>query len=384
MAHIRRHPGTGKWQVRYRDPSGRELSRTFTRKPDAESFMAIVEADKARGQWLDPALGRRRFDEWASLWVQSRQHLRASTRASTSSLLNQHVLPYFCTRKAASIQPADVQAFISSLSAKGLSRSTVRHAYLTVRGVLETALDNGAIAKNPCRGIKLPNSEQKEMRFLTAAELDVLADQLPDKWRPMVLLAGYCGMRFSEIAGLRVRNVDLLRRQVRVTETAVEVNGVIHFEPPKSRASARAIAMPKFVADAVETHIASQETSPDDLLFKTDSGQPVRRSNWRGRVWIPAVEASGLGDLRFHDLRHTHAALLIVQGEHPKVIQTRLGHSSIRVTLDTYGHLFDGMDEAAATRLDDIRTAQRADRMRTGEHTNDLSVIAYPEKAQGE
>ena len=200
----------------------------------------------------------------------------------------------------------------------------------------------------------------------------------PHDWRPMVLLAGYCGMRFSEIAGLRVRNVDLLRRQVRVSETAVEVNGETHFGPPKSRAAARAIAMPKFVAAALETYLATCGAGPDDLVFRTPSGQPVGRSNWRNRVWTHAVEKAGLSYLRFHDLRHTHAALLIAQGEHPKVIQTRLGHSSISVTLDTYGHLFDGMDEAAAMRLDDLRNAQHADYTRTGDHRRDAPVLKIP------
>jgi len=112
------------------------------------------------------------------------------------------------------------------------------------------------------------------------------------------------------------------------------------------------VALPKFLSEELARHISQWPPAADGFLFTAPEGGPVRRTNFRRRTWLPAVEASVGQPLRVHDLRHTHAAILIAQGEHPKVIQLRLGHSSIQVTLDTYGHLFEGLDEAAAERLD--------------------------------
>lgn len=327
--------------------------------------MAVVEADKVRGQWLDPALGRKAFGEWAELWSESRINLRPSTLASTDSLMRCHVLPHFGRLRVGAIQPTDVQRFVNTLQAAGLSRSTMRSAYLIVRGVMEVALDNGALSRSPCRGIRFPEVVQTEMHFLTVEELHQLVAAMRAPWKPMVLLGGYCGLRFSEVVGLRARNVDPLRRQIRIAEAAVEVNGSTYFGPPKSQASRRMIAVPRFVAESLASHMKEHATEPDELLFHTSAGTAIGRSNWMARQWKPAVAQAGLAPLTFHDLRHTHAALLIAQGEHPKVIQTRLGHSSIRVTLDTYGHLFEGLDDLAAVRLDDLRNELLADSTRT-------------------
>jgi len=119
----------------------------------------------------------------------------------------------------------------------------------------------------------------------------------------------------------------------------------------KSDAGRRTVSLPSFVVDELARHIA-EFSDTTGLVFTSPSGGPIRRNNFRRRIWLPAVHSSVGEPCTFHDLRHTHAALLIAQGEHPKVIQERLGHASIKTTLDAYGHLFDGLDEAAAERLD--------------------------------
>jgi integrase len=136
-----------------------------------------------------------------------------------------------------------------------------------------------------------------------------------------------------------------------VQESLAEVSGEFVFKPPKSVASRRTVSVPSFVVEALARHLADH-ADPSGLVFSAPSGGPIRRTNFRRRIWVPAVRASVGEPCTFHDLRHTHAALLIAQREHPKVIQERLGHASIKTTLDTYGHLFDGLDEAAAERLD--------------------------------
>jgi integrase len=138
------------------------------------------------------------------------------------------------------------------------------------------------------------------------------------------------------------------------------VRGEFALKSPKSNASRRSVSVPSFVVDELAQHIA-QHADGSGLVFSAPSGGPIRRTNFRRRVWLPAVRASVGEPCTFHDPRHTHAAPLIAQGEHPKVIQERLGHASIKTTLDTYGHLFDGLDEAAAERLDASWRVSRVD-----------------------
>ena len=167
----------------------------------------------------------------------------------------------------------------------------------------------------------------------------------------MVLTAAYTGLRFGELAVLRIERLDTLRKTVRVEENLAEVRGEFLFKPPKSDASRRTVSVPSFVVEELAQHLAIHADGTGQM-FSAASGGPIRRTNFRRRIWLPAVRASVGEPCTFHDLRHTHAALLIAQGEHPKVIQERLGHAPIKTTLDTYGHLFDGLDEAAAERLD--------------------------------
>jgi integrase len=351
MAHIRR-VAAGSWQVRYRDPSGRERARSFRRKADAEKFLVTVETDKLRGTWADPRLAKITVSEWLPTWHASRVHLRPSTRALSESLLRNHVLPYFGDKRLGSVTPTEVQGFVAHLEEKGLAASTIRQCYLLVAGLFSSALDSDIIVRSPCRGINLPHDAKAEMRFLTTEEVSDLASVIDESYRALVLTAAYAGCRFGELAGLKTHRLDLLRRTLTITESLSEVRGQVRLAPPKTATARRQVALPKFLAEELAGHLAEWPPGDNAFVFTAPQGGPLLRRNFRRRIWLPAVRASVGDPMRFHDLRHTHAAMLIAQGEHPKVIQNRLGHSSIKVTLDTYGHLFEGLDEAAADRLD--------------------------------
>ena len=142
-----------------------------------------------------------------------------------------------------------------------------------------------------------------------------------------------------------------LRGILRVDETLTEVAGRLAFGPPKTRASRRTATLPQFLVEEIAQHLKAFP-DPSQLIFGSPRAGPLQRTNFRRRFWVPAVSLSVGSPCTFHDLRHTHAALLIAEGAHSKVIQEHLGHGSIRVTLDTYGHLFEGLDEAAADALD--------------------------------
>jgi integrase len=265
---------------------------------------------------------------------------------------------------------------VAHLEEKGLAASTIRQCYLLVAGLFSTALDSDIIVRSPCRGINLPKDFKAEMRFLTADDVSDLADVIDERYRALVLTAAYAGCRFGELAGLKTHRLDLLRRTLTVAESLSEVRGTVQLAPPKTSAARRQLALPRFLAQELAGHLAQWPPGGDAFVFTAPQGGPILRRNFRRRTWLQAVKASVGEPMRFHDLRHTHAAMLIAQGEHPKVIQNRLGHSSIKVTLDTYGHLFEGLDEAAAERLDAAFVRAPRDRNLVGGEIHSFSAVA--------
>ncbi len=219
------------------------------------------------------------------------------------------------------------------------------------------------LAVSPYEGIDLPRIDSHEMRFLSRDEVGVLADAIHPLYNVLVLTAAYTGLRWGELAGLKVKYLNLLRRSLLVEEALTDVKGQVSIGPVKTRASRRTVSLPPFIVELVAAHLARNPKS--ELVFTAAEGAPLRASNFRRRFWNPSVEASVGSPMRFHDLRHTHAALLIAENTNPKTIQVRLGHASIKTTLDTYGHLMESLDEAAANALDAAwakrETGQRRD-----------------------
>lgn len=341
------------WQARWRDLVGRSRAKTFGRKVDAEKYLVGVESDKLRGRYADPRLGKTRLADWISDWQSTRTNLSPVTRMRDEASIRNHVLAHLGDAAIGDLQPVHVSRWVATLTDQGLAPATVRKAYQLLSAALASAVDNGLIPLTPCRNVKLPTLDTPEMRFLDPDEIRLLAETIDDRYRALVLTASYTGLRFGELAALRRERLDALRRTIRVEESLAEVRGEFVFKGPKSEASRRTLSIPGFLVDELARHLAAfpNETG---LIFTAQQDGPMRRTNFRTRIWQPSVRESVGEPCTFHDLRHTHAALLIAQGEHPKVIQSRLGHASIKTTLDTYGHLFDGLDEAAADRLDEM------------------------------
>lgn len=242
----------------------------------------------------------------------------------------------------------------------GCPRRTVRRCVQLASAVFDAAVRDQFIAVSPVRGVTLPKLEHREVRFLSEDEMaDLLAAVEPESWL-LVATAAYTGLRFGELCGLQADSLDLLKRRLRVTQTLRDVQGQLSLGPPKTAAGKRTVTLPASLADALAQHLKGSV----GFVFTAPEGGPIRRSNFRRRVWTPATSQAGLAGLRFHELRHTHVAMLIAEGEHPKVIQARLGHASIRTTLDLYGHLMEGLDEAAAAALD-ARFKSATDKSRT-------------------
>ncbi|HEY5154421.1 MAG TPA: site-specific integrase, partial [Acidimicrobiales bacterium] len=250
---------------------------------------------------------------------------------------------------------------------------TIRNVANATSAVFRSAIEAGAVKVNPCSGLRLERTEHAPMRFLSADEVARLAHAIGEPYGPLVTFAAYTGLRAGELAALRWENVDLLRGAVTVSESYAEVHGKLERGPTKTYAR-RTVALPRFLVDLLAPRAAAT-----GLVFEAPEGGPIRQSNFYRRHFTRACVEAGLGEivtdpktkrpryrgLRFHDLRHTMVALLVAQGAHPLAIKERLGHSSITVTLDQYGHLLPSLDEALTDGLESTYRKAAEDSVRT-------------------
>jgi integrase len=362
---VKRLP-TGKWEASYRDNRRRERIRTFRTRREADRWLAGIKADLERGDYVDPRLGRTMFDLWADEWFATTVHLKPKTRCNYEGMLRVHVRPAFSGRQVASIQQVDVQRFVSQMINRGAAPGTVATARKVLRLVFGAAMGSGAIRSNPCDGVRLPRSPKEEMAFLTAEEVERLATTIRFPYGTLIRFAAYTGLRAGEIGALRAGRLELLQGRVQVAESVIEVEGHgLVFGPTKTY-ERRSVPLIPSLRDELGVLLAGRAQEADAFVFTAPDGGPLRHKNFYRRFFKPAVTAAGLSErTRFHDLRHTCAALLIALGGHPKAIQERLGHSSITVTLDRYGHLFPSLDEALTARLDDLRQSALAETLST-------------------
>lgn len=350
MGSIRKRP-SGSYEALYRDPAGRLRSKSFRTKAESKAFLASIETDQRRGEWTDPRHSQIPFSSWAREHLASRLHLRAATRARDKSLLETHLIPHFGEVGIGRLSPLDVQSWVTDLQEAGLSPRTVREAYRVFNGIMAAAVTARLIPDSPCRGIALPRPAHEEQRFLSAEEASRLADAIDPLYRSLILSAVYLGCRWGELVGLKRANLNVLRRELKIVGTLEEVAGKLRYvEETKTGASRRTLSMPSFLAQSLGEHLGFVPDS--EFVFAGRDGAPLRRGNFRKRHWLPAVRDAALEPLRFHDLRHTCAALLIANGAHVKEIQTRLGHASITTTMNIYGHLLPNLDERTTSALE--------------------------------
>ena len=361
--------GRPRWRARYRDPSGRERSKSFTRKVDAERFLVSIEDAKLRGAYVDPAAGRVPFAEWAERWARTTATLRPSTRKDYETLLNNQVLPAFGDLMLTAIDALAVREWVAELVAGGLSAKRARKAHQVLSQILASAVDGGRLPRNVAEGIKLPKVQRKEMHFLSAAQVEALAEAIAPPYGMLVRFAAYTGLRPCEFVALTVGRLDLLRATVRVAEAAPEVAGHLEWGGVKTH-EARTVRLPRSVAEELGAFLADRPHDPGDLVFTAPRGGPLRESKFVPGRFKPAIgtanqalaqlDPSGRPDLlpeelRLYDLRHTAASLMIRQGASVKAVQRQLGHATASITLDVYGHLFPDELDALASRLEDAR-----------------------------
>lgn len=363
FGNVRKLP-SGRWQARYKkDGAWHTAPRTFPRQQNALDWLDDQNTDRRRGDWIDPKKGRVTFAQWAERWKATTVGLREATRVRDHGYLDWYAIPAFGDVQLGSIDHVLLEDWVAALS-KERAPATVAKALQLVRRVLQNAVAAGMIATDPSATVKAPKVEREEMRFLSVEEVDALADAIDPRYRAVVYVGAYGGLRMSEIFGLRWARVDLGTGQLRITENLVEVDSQLYTAGLKTRASRRTVTLPQVARRELEL-----VPTDDEYVWTAPKGGPVRLNTWRPRVWAPAVKQAGLGHVRPHDLRHTCAALMIAAGAQPLEVSRRLGHTSVRFTLDTYGHLMPSAEGSLNDSLDRLASASGTAVTRNGSRT---------------
>jgi integrase len=326
-------------------------STTFATKADARAFLSSVESDIRRGVWIDPWGGRLRVRELAEEWLASNPGKRESTAAREELTLRLHVLPVLGEQRIERVNPPDVQRLVNGWRPAHAPR-TVKRNYEIVRAMFGYAVRNDWLARTPCRNIVLPSIEATRRHDVSPEDVERIAANLPEPYRAMVWLGATLGLRWSEVAALRVGRLDLADGRLSVAEALVRGSGGRNvFGPPKSKAGRRTMFMPDVITAMLRLHLEQAGLCEDDtnaLVFTDDEGGALRYTNWRRRIWEPATAAAGCAGAGFHDLRRLNATTLVVEGIDVKTAQTRLGHADPRVTLAIYASAPASVDRAAA------------------------------------
>ena len=344
----------GAYQVRYYGPDGRERCKSFAKISDAKRFKAAVMTDKDRGQWQDPKNAKTPFLDVAEAHLAHKLNLRPRTAEKYRSSLRCYLDPAFGRMPVGAITRDDVQNWVSGLVREGLAPETVRGHYRLMVAIMKRAAEDGRIPKSPCGGIDLPAVERVEQRFLDEHEVERLAAATPDRYRTLVYVAAYLGLRWQEGAGLRRNMIEMRPNRlatVRIVSTIERSNGKCRVvEYGKSSAARRTLKIPEFLREMLAWHLGAFHA--DEWVFMAPEGGFLRYDNFRRRVWAPAVEAAGLDGLTFHQLRHTAATFMIDDGADPVQVKRRMGHENVQTTLNLYGHLFADREDELVAGLD--------------------------------
>jgi integrase len=351
MASIERRQirGQERFLVRYRDPSGKQKARTFVSEKAAVDYEAEVRTDMRRGAYLDPQAGQMKVAPWSEKWIAAQGHLKPSTRTRYRGLLKVQILPKWGGCSLHDVDFLEVQGWVSDLTSSGLSGSTVRQAHRVFSLLLETAVRSKRLSSNPAIGVKLPRAGKPEKTFLNHEQVTALAEAAGE-WRTVILVLAFCGLRWGELAALRVGRVDTMRRRISVAESVTEPDGKLVWGDPKNH-QRRSVPIPKFLVDELDVLKAGK--GPKDLMFTGARGGVLRNGNFRRDIFNAAAAKAGLDGLTPHELRHTAASLAISSGANVKAVQRMLGHASAAMTLDVYAGLFDDDLDGLADRMDE-------------------------------
>lgn len=350
-------PGTG-------EDGKRGPTRCFHTKGEAEEYVAGWVTAKRRGESVDVAAGKVTFREYAEEWLALQAHRPDSSRAVASRLRN-HAYPVFGDVAVAKIRTSHIQAMVKRMSLT-LAPSMIKHVYGNVRSVFAAAVLDRAISQSPCppsKQMKLPRQDRDtKITPLTYEQVMAIAEAVPPRWYALVTVAAGLGLRPSEMTGLKVGDIDFLRRVVRVQQQLQHGKLVAL----KTASSYRTIPLPESVAFELAEHLSKYAViNEDDLVFTTDSHGSIPETT-RSDMWRKAADSVGLPRARMHDTRHFYASALIASGASVVTVQACLGHATATETLNTYAHLWPGAEDGTRRAIDEVfsRSTARSEERR--------------------
>ena len=354
-------------RISYMDSEGkrRQKARLAESKSDIPRVVRQLEDELERG---GPDLFRHSkttLDRYLDTWLGiMKQNVGEKTYSTYEYLLRCHVRPTLGRKELQNIRRLDVQAVISSMRERGLSAKTVRETHMVLSRALKQAVEWEMLIKNPAANVELPKKTRQEMQYLSGEQAQrFLTEAMRDKWGVLFCFALKTGMRPEEYLALRWSDLDLKKKNATVQRVLIRKRkgGGFIFAEPKTPRSRRTIPLSQSLVGMLEEH---KQTQPDahrftyNLVFASDAGTPLSMRNLERRNFKPVLKRADLPGIRLYDLRHTHATLLLLAGENPKVVSERLGHASVAFTLDTYAHVLPSMQEEATEKLEALLSAQ--------------------------
>lgn len=363
-----------RWRARYVDDGGAERSQSFARKVEAQAWLDQISSDLLTGTYVEPAAGQMLLGSVYTSWSASQAHISPKTAATRRSAWSTHVEPQWSAVAVVDIKTSAVRAWVSKMATAGVGVTTIENAFGLLRQVLGAAVEDRRIPRNPCDGVKLPKRQHADRGYLSHAQVAALADAV-ERHGEVVRFLAYTGLRWGEMAALRVQDFDMLRRRVNVSRSVTESGGLV-WSTPKTW-ERRSVPFPAVLTDELAALMVGK--GRDELVFTDMRGGVLRNSNWRARVFMPAVvkcqaaataqrakELTTTGTattpefptITPHDLRHSAASLAVSAGANVKAVQRMLGHAKASMTLDVYADLFDDdLDDVAANLDAAIRAA---------------------------
>jgi integrase len=355
------------WRARYRDADGKEHARHFEfkdnpRKPEqsAQHWLDSVTASVVSGTYLDPQRAKLTVGEWAVEWLRG----YASKKLSTYRQAEVHLRVITKTlgdRPLRALRPSEVRSWVTELQEAGYATSTVYAFHRRLGQLYADAVHDGLVSRSPVSRRTSPPAPRQRPYVATTAQVWALHDALEVNFRPVVLLAAFAGLRVSEIAALRISDVDFTRGIISPT---IQWPG----EHLKTETSRTPVPIPQELA--LELNRIPSMVGGDTLVVGT-FGRPVTPYRLEEAFRAARATVNGLPDgFRIHDLRHYFASLLIASGLDIKTVQKRMRHASAKTTLDIYGHMWPDKDESARAAVSAVlaeRETTLADSMRTDE-----------------
>ncbi|SEG93314.1 Site-specific recombinase XerD [Thermomonospora echinospora] len=357
------------WKVPYRDANGKQSSETFGTLKEAKAFRDKTRSRRNEGVIIDVKAGAVSVAGYAAEWLKTAEVKRPSTYKNYDQYVRLHIVPALGGRRLRAVTRAEVQDFVNGLVGKGLSPRTVRNIYMALASMFRSAhAIDGRIPSSPCVRITLPEVPDNEVQVLTVSQVRALAASMPQRYAVAVLLSVGTGLRISEVCGLTWDRVDLETGMLKVDRQMTEKG--CRLAPPKTRYSRRAVPIPETVVAALREHRESfppvaQDVSHVDgstvrdaeLLFTRPKGGPLTSYGLREAFYLARARAGIPETVVFHALRHTYASLQIAAGTSLPALRDRMGHSSIMITADTYGHLYPEEDDRTRSAIDDAFAA---------------------------